>query len=431
LGEALGASVRDTFYDAAAVQSLMAPAPERNFLMNWLRVSRWPAYISETLFAQIIIGYVSGLGNTAPAGIGQFQAGLELLRPASPTDDATALAEAQAAAANPGATASSVVAATTAATAAPTYIATIVEAAAKLPGANTQTVVNAALYAAANMADVQQFASLLLPLYQHAVSAATAPEQSQQLQKNVEAWFHEFGERMTGWYKRDNRKWLFVAGLLVAMLADVDTVRLARFLSDSANANARAALVTAGVAAAKQAAPLGLGYNPANLTEADKQQQAKRVARADSVLLQGYTKLKETLDAVPLAGLPLGLGRWWDWETRRTKHPCRELPKLLGPAAQHKFCLTASPTDSVWVYEWAPTADDYHLPAYAQRWRLNPYNGSSVPAAGTWTWLFMAGGWLLTAFALMLGAPFWFDTLSRFVNIRNVGIKPAAAAGNR
>ena len=33
-------------------------------------------------------------------------------------------------------------------------------------------------------------------------------------------------------------------------------------------------------------------------------------------------------------------------------------------------------------------------------------------------------GWILTAFAVSLGAPFWFDTLKRFINIRNAGTNP-------
>ncbi len=36
-------------------------------------------------------------------------------------------------------------------------------------------------------------------------------------------------------------------------------------------------------------------------------------------------------------------------------------------------------------------------------------------------------GWLFTAFAVSLGAPFWFDTLNKFVNIRSVGKKPEKA----
>src|SRR5258705_1728235 len=34
-------------------------------------------------------------------------------------------------------------------------------------------------------------------------------------------------------------------------------------------------------------------------------------------------------------------------------------------------------------------------------------------------------GWLLTIFAIMLGAPFWFDLMNKVANIRGSGIKPA------
>jgi hypothetical protein len=33
-------------------------------------------------------------------------------------------------------------------------------------------------------------------------------------------------------------------------------------------------------------------------------------------------------------------------------------------------------------------------------------------------------GWALTAFAVSMGAPFWFDTLNRFMNVRNAGRAP-------
>jgi len=36
-------------------------------------------------------------------------------------------------------------------------------------------------------------------------------------------------------------------------------------------------------------------------------------------------------------------------------------------------------------------------------------------------WLTMILGWLITAFAVSLGAPFWFDLLNKFVNIRASG----------
>jgi len=42
----------------------------------------------------------------------------------------------------------------------------------------------------------------------------------------------------------------------------------------------------------------------------------------------------------------------------------------------------------------------------------------------TWSLLHLLG-WFLTALAVSLGAPFWFDTLSRFMNLRAAGKPPA------
>ncbi|MEM9848714.1 MAG: hypothetical protein AAF847_12540 [Bacteroidota bacterium] len=39
-------------------------------------------------------------------------------------------------------------------------------------------------------------------------------------------------------------------------------------------------------------------------------------------------------------------------------------------------------------------------------------------------WLLKFGGWIVTSFGIMLGAPFWFDLLRKLVNIRNSGAKP-------
>jgi hypothetical protein len=38
-------------------------------------------------------------------------------------------------------------------------------------------------------------------------------------------------------------------------------------------------------------------------------------------------------------------------------------------------------------------------------------------------------GWVLTALALSLGAPFWFDLLNKFINLRGAGVKPKREDG--
>lgn len=45
--------------------------------------------------------------------------------------------------------------------------------------------------------------------------------------------------------------------------------------------------------------------------------------------------------------------------------------------------------------------------------------------------LYTLGGWLLTAIAISLGAPFWFDLLNNFINLRMNGAKPPTAADIR
>jgi hypothetical protein len=39
----------------------------------------------------------------------------------------------------------------------------------------------------------------------------------------------------------------------------------------------------------------------------------------------------------------------------------------------------------------------------------------------------LGGGWVLTAFAVSPGAPFWFDLLGKVSNLRGAGIKPERA----
>lgn len=41
-----------------------------------------------------------------------------------------------------------------------------------------------------------------------------------------------------------------------------------------------------------------------------------------------------------------------------------------------------------------------------------------------WAWIYKLLGWIVTALAISLGAPFWFDLLRKLVNIRGSGKKP-------
>ncbi len=55
------------------------------------------------------------------------------------------------------------------------------------------------------------------------------------------------------------------------------------------------------------------------------------------------------------------------------------------------------------------------------------WNGAWLPSGSTedkaWGWSRIAAGWILTAVAVSLGAPFWFDTLNKFMVVRST-VKP-------
>lgn len=49
--------------------------------------------------------------------------------------------------------------------------------------------------------------------------------------------------------------------------------------------------------------------------------------------------------------------------------------------------------------------------------------GDCTAPQQAWAWVRIAGGWLLTAIAVSLGAPFWFDLLNKFMVVRST-VKP-------
>ncbi|WP_236140671.1 hypothetical protein [Nostoc sp. CMAA1605] len=44
------------------------------------------------------------------------------------------------------------------------------------------------------------------------------------------------------------------------------------------------------------------------------------------------------------------------------------------------------------------------------------------------SYLTMGFGWLISGIAISMGAPFWFELIGRFINVRNSGKRPPAAA---
>ena len=175
-----------------------------------------------------------------------------------------------------------------------------------------------------------------------------------QFQKNLENWFNDSMDRVSGWYKAHTQGLLFVIGLAIAIVFNVDSIRVARTLW--VDRDMRQGMVAA-----------ASDYMQHNPPPAVQQTQDNGQAESVKTLASNMRSSVQAFRAVANESLlPIG------W--------------VQGP---RKY--------------WKEIRADF----------------PSAAMDGSITFV----GWLITAAALSLGAPFWFDTLSRFMTVRS-SIKP-------
>ena len=167
---------------------------------------------------------------------------------------------------------------------------------------------------------------------------------SELIRQRLEQWFDDSMQRVSGWYKRRTQVWLFVIGVVVALILNADTLTIVRQLQR--DPSVREALV-------KQADAVVASANGLPL---------------DSV----QSRVKIGVDSITRAGVGIG------WDTVCSPHR-RFFAWMHGAAAPPNGCASV---------------------------------GASIL------------GLLLTAIALSLGAPFWFDLLNKVANVRQAGSPP-------
>jgi hypothetical protein len=184
--------------------------------------------------------------------------------------------------------------------------------------------------------------------------ATDAKDDLGKFQTNLENWFNDSMDRVSGWYKKRTQKLLFVISLLIAIVFNVDSVRVAETLW--VDRDARQGMVNA-----------ASDYIQHHSSPTENQTQHNgQQAKFEDLTNSMKTSVQAFHDVANQSLLPVG------WK---------------------------------------------HLPGeYLQEIR------DHFPLA-VLRGLTMLIGWLVTAAALSLGAPFWFDTLSKFMVVRST-IKP-------
>src|ERR1051326_2788045 len=198
-----------------------------------------------------------------------------------------------------------------------------------------------------------------------------------QAQKNLEDWFNSAMDRVSGWYKRRTQMILFVLGVFAAIALNLDSFAVLNAVST--NKSIRDGLVAA----------------------ADTAKGKESDPNFMKTLAGDFQKLN----------LPMG------WQDRHHPLPQSCVPQNVG----------APPAKSG---GGAPSKSSGAGPAKSGG--AAPSKSGGVAATGTvectavldcWSWAKIILGWLITAAAVTLGAPFWFDTLGKFMQVRST-VKP-------
>lgn len=245
----------------------------------------------------------------------------------------------------------------------------------------------------------------------------------EEVRASFEAWYNDAMDRVAGWYKRRNTFVLVGLGLAVAIATNTDSIQVALSLWNNP------ALRSATVAAADRYVK---NYNPQqsalqNLQAAGNSGGAQKpqAPTTQSPASTNPATTGQTTANQPPANSPPAAGN-----AQQTANP------QSGGSTQGSGAATGSQaagSSSTGVAESTPISagdvkkalDD--LNSQLQGLQL-PIGWASAPDPRAFPsefpgYLYRILGWLFTAAALSLGAPFWFDVLNKFMVVRST-IKP-------
>lgn len=241
--------------------------------------------------------------------------------------------------------------------------------------------------------------------------------------KSLQTWYDDMMKQTTVWYKRNIQVWLFGIGMLIAISFNVDTLKIARFLST--DRDARRDMVQLAIAV---------------------QEKYKGKEIGDSISDEVMELTKQDIAASQKI-----LGNGWDDDWLWCYGDCRKKgDSLVAERNSRKKIIDSinvqvkkGYTDSILLVDSSKRAEKAKLLDSAmllksdtviinekikcsQKFTRAKFFGAILQSS----WWLRTLGWILTAFAISLGAPFWFDLLNKFIRLRS-GISTAESSKNK
>jgi len=252
------------------------------------------------------------------------------------------------------------------------------------------------------------FKAMLLSFYSKSEADYTA------LKRKIARWFDNYMDRTSGWYKRKQSVKFRMIGFIIAFALNADSIYFFKVISMDDTLRKDLTEVAEGITKnyspedkdaqtlrKHQLAVIDSSLQVIQKSGTDSTQQSKlqplikgvedlsiNMAESDSLQRQQLDEINQVLVLTNQLGVPLGWNK-------------NEAPLSWFPAS------------------WFGKDEEPELPNTKMGVYLYNRNWSAWPSA---FWYII--GISLTGFLLGFGAPFWFDILIKFVNIRKAGKKP-------
>jgi hypothetical protein len=239
---------------------------------------------------------------------------------------------------------------------------------------------------------------------------ADARQDSFVFKHKLEDWFEETMDRTTGWYKKQTQLILILIGFFLAWTFNVDTIAITKILMK--DKKAREQLVELAISRQKE-------YG--GILDSVKTTIIKKEIKANDTTTTIVDSIIKTSPS----------DKFIDTMRKSLQKDAMEVQGILGLSGIPSVSDSSSCSEAVAVLDSAlaretDSARRQKLDSLKRKAYECCLKGTKVSSPYQKNGFLKFIGWLLTALAVSLGAPFWFDLLNKFIKLREAGPK----AGN-
>lgn len=220
-----------------------------------------------------------------------------------------------------------------------------------------------------------------------------------QVRAGLEAWFDSGMDRVSGWYRKETQGILLVMGLLVAWGLNIDSLHVARTLIE--NDARRTVIVTEAAAVVDRVKAQGAGT-----PDQAAMLSALGCARDSAQPVPAPVGKVGPATAPATAGAGPGSPQATTAPGAPAAGPQADLSCAERRVRDLGYPVGWNGRKILWSWLWPG-----NFQTWSQWWTASQFPWQSVP------------GWIITALAISLGAPFWFDLLNKMMVIRST-VKP-------